>query len=166
MDPAMMGGGMPPADPSMGGGGTPVTLNLEDLQQIVQELAKGGGAEGGEGEGESKRVTNRQVMDEITMLKEQLSALAAGMGIQLPAGDVGAGGDTSVSPDMSSPEDLEAAALGDEMMADATGGAPAPGGDALAGDPAFEALNAGLPPGEGMPKLAATSWLASTRLGR
>jgi len=161
MDPAMMGGAPPMEDPGMGG--TPVQLNLEDLQQIVKELGDGGEAGGEE---EPKRATNKQIMERLDLVGEQLSALAAAMGIQLPAGEVGTGGDTSTEPDMSSPDDLAAAAATEEMTAEATGGAAAPGGaDPLAGDPAFDALAQGLPPGEGMPKMAATNWLASTKLG-
>lgn len=178
MDPAMMGGappmdpammGMDPAmmgmDPAMMGGdpaamgmedpaaaGTPITLTLEDLQQVVQELTGGGGEEEG-----SKRATNKQIMEELSLVKEQLSAIAAAQGIQLPAGSVGLGGDTSTEPTPGEPEDIDTAAA--EM---ATVGMAE--GDALAGNPAFDALGAGLPPGEMMPKQAGFDW-TKTKLG-
>jgi hypothetical protein len=149
MDPAMMGG-MPPEDP-MAAGGTPVQLTLEDLQQVVKEMA---GEEGGADDPDKpKRATNRQIMDELALVKEQLSALAAGMGIQLPAGEVGLGGDTSTEPTPGEPEDVQAAAA-EMAAADLGGGAP----DDLAGIPGFDAMSAGLPPGEmppaPMPKMA------------
>ncbi len=151
MDPAMMGG-----DPAMmedpAAGGTPITLTLEDLQQVVKEMT----GEGGEAEGESKRATNKQIMEELSLVKEQLSAIAAAQGIQLPAGSVGAGGDTSTEPTMAEPEDIDTAAA-ELAAAGATD-------DALAGNPAFDALGAGLPPGEAIPKAAGIDW-AETKLG-
>jgi hypothetical protein len=157
MDPAMMGGAPPMEDPAAAGG-TPVTLTLEDLQQVVKEMTGEGGEEA---EGKSKRATNRQIMDELALVKEQMTALAAGMGIQLPAGEVGLEGDTSTEPTPGSPEDIDTAAA--EMAA---AGMEAPAEDALAGNPAFDALSAGLPPGEAppMPKTAMVDW-SRTKLG-
>jgi len=156
MDPAMMGGappmdpammGMPPEDPAAAG--TPVTLNLEDLKAVLQEI---GGAEE-----PSKRATNQQIMDELSGLKEIVAALAAAQGIQLPAGEVGAGAGTEPSTEAAKPEDIAAVAA--EMGGE--GGMPM--------DPMSEAMAMGLPPGEmppgAMPKMAMDKWM-STRAAR
>jgi hypothetical protein len=173
MDPAMMGGA-PPMDPAMAGmpmdpammdpammgapvedpaaAGTPVTLTLEDLRTVMKEI---GGGEGPEAEGEPKRATNKQIMEELTSVREMLSALAAGMGIQLPAGDVGAGADTGVDAETANPEDIAA------MAQEVSGGMPM--------DPMSEAMAMGLPPGEmppaAMPKMAVDKW-SQTRAGK
>jgi len=164
MDPAMMGmdpmaGGAPMEDPAAAG--TPVTLTLEDLRQVIKELD----GEGPEDADKPKRATNRQIMDELSSLKEAIAALAAASGVQLPAGDVGTEGDTSASPASSSPEEIAAVAA--EM-----GGMPGePAMDpAMAGmDPMSQALDMGLPPGEmppeAMPKMAVDKFL-NTRLGQ
>jgi len=167
MDPAMMGGA-PPMDPAMMGmdpaamgmpedpaaAGTPVTLNLEDLKAVLQEISGEGGAE----EETSKRATNRQIMDELAGLKEVVSALAAAQGIQLPAGDVGAGAGTEPSTEAANPEDIAAVAA---EMGGAEGGMPM--------DPMSEAMAMGLPPGEmppgAMPKMALDQW-SNTKAGR
>ena len=145
MDPAMMGGAPPAEDPMAAG--TPVTLNLEDLQQVIKELS--GGDEPAEAEG----ATTDQVMSELTVVKDQLAALAAGMGVQLPAGDVGLAGDTSTAPATAGPE-----AIDDAAAAMAT--------DELQGNPAFDALEAGVPPEEGMPKVAGQVDWTATKLAQ
>jgi hypothetical protein len=149
MDPAMMGGA-PPMDPAAAG--TPVTLTLEDLRTVMKEI---GGGEGPEAEGEPKRATNKQIMEELASVREMVSALAAGMGIQLPAGDVGAGADTGVDAETANPEDIAA------MAQEVSGGMPM--------DPMSEAMAMGLPPGEmppgAMPKMAVDKW-SQTRAGK
>lgn len=159
MDPAMMdpamtappGGEMPMEDPAAAMG-TPVTLTLEDLQQVMTEMKA---AEEG-GEGEPKRATNKQIMKEITGLKDSIAALAAASGVQLPAGDVGTDGDVSATAATANPEDI--AAVADEMAA--MGG----GGD-MGMDPMSQAMDMGLPPGEmppdAMPKMALDKWGAT-----
>lgn len=156
MDPAMMG--MDPAmmgmDPAMAGGeppaGTPVTLNLEDLQAVVAELA--GGAAKPEKEG--GRATNKEIMGELQGVKDSIAALAAAMGVQMPAGQVGAGGDMSATATPGEPEDLDAAAA--QLAA-----------TELSGAPGFSEMDAGLPPGEALPKTAAalTDW-SKTKIGQ
>jgi hypothetical protein len=66
MDPSMMGGA-PPA-------GTPVTLNLEDLQAIVSEIA-------GPKEEDSGRVSNKDLGASVEALTQTVNAMAAAMGI-------------------------------------------------------------------------------------
>jgi hypothetical protein len=147
MDPAMMGA--PVEDPAAAG--TPITLTLEDLRTVLKEI------EGGEapGEEEPKRATNKQIMEELSNVREMLTALAAAQGIQLPAGDVGAGAGTELGGEESSPEDIAAAA--EEL----SGGMPM--------DPMSEAMAMGLPPGEmppgAMPKMAVDKW-NKTRAGK
>jgi len=175
MDPAMMGAA-PPMDPAMAGmdpammgmdpsmappmedpaaGGTPVTLTLEDLQQVFKEFQSG---EEPEAEGDPKRATNKQIMSELTTVKDQLAALAAGMGLQLPAGEVGVEGDTAATADAGSPEDI--AAVAGEMEAMGGMGTAAPMDQAMA---------MGLPPGEmppeAMPKMAVDKFI-NTKLGQ
>jgi len=183
MDPSMMGGGMPmdpmamgggmPMDPSMmdpaamGGAppedpaaaGTPVQLTLEDLRQVLKEID---GEESADPD-KPKRATNAQIMDEIASLKEIVTALAAAQGIQLPAGDVGAGASMAPGGDAGSPDDIASIAAEMSSMG-AEGGAPDMGMD-----PMSAALDMGLPPGEmppgAMPKMAVDKW-TRTRLGR
>ena len=165
MDPAMMGG-MPPLEDALAGGappmedpaaaGTPVTLNLEDLKLVISELQ----GEGGEGapESESKRVTNKDIMAKMQTIEESLQALAAATGVQLPAGDVGVGGDTSIGGEAAAPEDIAAVAAGMED--------PAMGGM----DPMMAAMESGMPPGEfpseTMPKMAMDHWSRTKVAGK
>jgi len=118
MDPSMMGGGagmppmdpnaMPPMDPSMmGGAGAPPppggpVISLEDAKALLAE-------EGGKSEN-SGRVTTKQVMEEVKLLRQTLESLIGALGIQLPAADVGAGGEQTMPAPEGNPEDLAAAA--------------------------------------------------------
>lgn len=148
IDPAAAGAAPPMEDPMAAG--TPVTLNLEDLQTVLKELGAGGDSAPEGEEGESKRATNRQIMDELAGLREMVSALAAAAGIQLPAGEVGEGAGTELDAMSANPEDIAAVAEG---MA---------GGDVMAEDPMSQAMAMGLPPGEmppgAMPKMAIDKW--------
>jgi hypothetical protein len=155
MDPAMMDPAM--MDPAMmdpAAAGTPVTLNLEDLQQVIKELGASGG-ESSEDGGESKRATNREIMDAVSTLQEQMAALASAMGIQLPAGDVGSGAGTELEAP-ANPDDIAAAA---EQLS----------GGAMMEDPMSQAMAMGLPPGEmppgAMPKMAVDKW-RNTKAGQ
>ena len=118
MDPSMMGGGagmppmdpnaMPPMDPSMmGGAGAPPppggpVISLEDAKALLAE-------EGGKSEN-SGRVTTKQVMEEVKLLRQTLESLIGALGIQLPAADVGVGGEQTMPAPEGNPEDLAAAA--------------------------------------------------------
>jgi hypothetical protein len=145
MDPAMMGGAPPAEDPAAGGA---VTVSLDDLRALMKEMDAGGP----EDPDKPKRATNAQIMDEVAALKDSLAAIAAAMGIQLPAGEVGAGADTAPVEPAAGPEDIAAVAA--EM-----GGM----------DPMSQAMEMGLPPGEmppdAMPKMAVEAW-ANTRAAR
>lgn len=165
MDPAAMGGGLPPdpmaMDPMAMGGmppepgmaemeaeaGTPVQLNLEDLQQILQEVA------GGKEKEESGRATNKDIMTKMQAVDDRLSALAAALGVQLPAGDVGMGGDTEPTPAQAEPSEIDNAAA-------------ALAADQLSGAPGFSEMDAGLPPGETLPKTASVIDWSRTKLAR
>ncbi len=172
MDPAMMGGA-PPMDPAMmdpammdpammdpammgedpAAAGTPVTLNLEDLQTVLKELSAG---EAPEAEGESKRATNRQIMDELSGLRDMVSALAAAAGVQLPAGEVGSEAGTDLGSPSANPSDI--AAVADQMAS----GDPMEDPAMMGEDPMSQAMAMGLAPGEmppdAMPKVAVDIW--------
>jgi len=145
-----MGGGMPP-EPGMeemeAAAGTPVQLNLEDLQQILQEVS------GGKEKEESGRATNKDIMAKMQAVDDRLSALAAAMGVQLPAGDVGMGGDTEPTPAQAEPSEIDNAAA-------------ALAADQLSGAPGFSEMDAGLPPGETLPKTASVIDWSKTKLAR
>ena len=94
MDPAMMGA--PPMDPMMGApppmdpmaadpaaGGMPIMLNMADLQAI---LAEAGGGEGAAAPEENKRVSNRDIGEQVEQNSMMLAHIANFMGVPLPEG--------------------------------------------------------------------------------
>jgi hypothetical protein len=101
MDPSMMGGA--PADPTAG---MPVMLNMDDLRAILAEAGGKGG------EGESARVSNRELMDKV-------EALEQGMGMLMEALQLAPPGAAPAGP-MPGPQDLAAAAppMGEPPMMD------------------------------------------------
>lgn len=136
MDPAMMGGA-PPGDPAAGG--MPIMLNMADLEAI---LAQAGGKEGGP-EGESKRVTNRDIGERLDQVEMILAHMANHFQIPLPEGGIGAPTEESELPPMGEEFPEEASdpftAPAESAMGPA-GGMPDPMGGLMPGAPSDAAM--------------------------
>ena len=141
MDPAMMAGGKPPMDPAMMAGGMPpVQVNLEDLKAILQMATQGDSGEPGESEEESKRVTNKKLMERLDELQEIIHMMASVLDIPIPQqpSDVGSGEESAEMP-MEPPMD------------------PMAGGMPMPMEPPMDPMAGGMPPmdpammGGGMP---------------
>jgi hypothetical protein len=142
MDPAMMGGMPPPMPPDAGApAGTPVTVNLEDLKQLLGD--SGGKEDSGPSAG---RVTTRELSDKIDQLSEVVFAMAASMNIMPPAGGMGIGAAPSPAGTIEPgpvPEDLAAAAAGPAMAGE--GVPPMPGVAPVGGSPMEQSGLTGAP---------------------
>lgn len=137
MDPAAMGGAMPPGappmDPAAMGGGMPPPppgVTAEEVRAIVQEaMAGAGGAAGGGAAGGMPLKPKIDVNVELMQIKNMLAKIVDAMGIPVPAQDM-----------VATPEKLMAMSQGQSTT---TGGAGAGGGSSI---PPIEPI-AGAAPG-------------------
>ena len=112
MDPAMAGGA--PADPAMAQGGTPITVTLEDLVMLFQQVATEMGGAGGGGEG-APNEPSPDVTKALDKISQRLDAIEEAIGGGGPGAGPAAPGDVGAAPEIPP----EVAAMMPEMGAGA-----------------------------------------------